>query len=97
MLSCCVANNGDKIITWSNDKGKITLVEDFPITSKGSSGILINDECIGLNNIFNADKIAIIGSDGRAIIIETSEISVKSYKTTGSKILNGKINKILAA
>lgn len=97
VIAATLAGAEDLILTLTKDnKAKLTKHSDFNVNTKGSTGSVITEDCDFILNIKTASQITIFGSDGKAMSLPVSNLSIKSRTAQGAKIYNSEIETIIS-
>lgn len=92
VISATVSGAEDLILTiTSENKAKLTKHDDFLISTKGTTGHLITEDCLWIKNMGTDQFITMFGEDGKAATLNTNSLAIKGRNSVGAKIFNSKI------
>lgn len=98
LLSATIGKSNDRLLLWEQeDKANIIEFDELPVHSRGSSGVMASDNCVGILNIDGSTIVTIIGVDNKSVSIDLSSTKAKSIKSAGTKFYNGAISRIIKA
>ena len=95
VVAMTVVNSGDMLLTVSeNGYGKISVVDDYRKTHRGSKGVITiktterNGKVIGVRKVAASDELMVTSKQGKMIRIRVTDIRVTGRNAAGVRLMD---------
>jgi len=95
VVAMAVVNSDDMLLTVSeNGYGKISVVDDYRKTHRGSKGVITiktterNGRVIGVRKVTTSDELMVVSKQGKMIRIRVADIRVTGRNAAGVKLMD---------